>query len=100
MSAGVYAHAGGYVIQRCHNRNPSQGDVNDVTHRKRGLRFEESQLVEFLPRKKKVYFRLLTEALRRVSHVMVDVVGSDGKVVIERLCFLLHDVEKPLNSKR
>ena len=25
------------------------GGVNDVTHRKRGLRFEKKQLVEFLP---------------------------------------------------
>ena len=31
-------------------------DVNDVTHRKRGLRFLKSQLVEFLPPKKKVDF--------------------------------------------
>ena len=28
------------------------GSVNDVMHRKRGLRFEKKQLVEFLPRKK------------------------------------------------
>ena len=45
-------------------------DVSDVTHRKRGLRFEKSQLVGFLPRKKKVDFRLLTEALWRVPHVI------------------------------
>ena len=32
-------------------------DVSDVTHRKRGLRFEKSQLVEFLARKKTVDFR-------------------------------------------
>ena len=31
-------------------------DVSDVTHRKRGLRFEKGQLVEFLPRKKTVDF--------------------------------------------
>ena len=41
-------------------------DVSDVTHRKRGLRFEKSQLVEFCGRKKKVDFRLLAEALWRV----------------------------------
>ena len=45
-------------------------DVSDVTHRKRGLRFEKNQLVEFLPRKKKGDFRLLAEALRQVSHVV------------------------------
>ena len=45
-------------------------DLSDVTHRKRGLRFEKSQLVEFLPRKKKVDFRLLAEALRQVSHMV------------------------------
>ena len=33
------------------------GDVGDVTHRKRGLRFEKKQLVEFLPRRKKVDFQ-------------------------------------------
>ena len=32
-------------------------DVSDVTHRKRGLRFEKIQLVEFYRRKKKVDFR-------------------------------------------
>ena len=45
-------------------------DVSDVTHRKRGLRIEKSQLVEFCRRKKKVDFRLLAEALLWVSHVM------------------------------
>ena len=44
--------------------------MNDVTHQKRGLRFEKSQLVEFLPQKKTVDFRLLAEALRQVSHVV------------------------------
>ena len=33
------------------------GGVNDVTHRKRGLRFEKKQWVEFLPWKKKDDFR-------------------------------------------
>ena len=45
-------------------------DVSDVTHRKRGLRFEKSNLVEFCRRKKKVDFRLLTEALWRVLRVL------------------------------
>ena len=36
MNAGVHARArGGRVIQRCQNKNPRQGDVNDVMHRKR-----------------------------------------------------------------
>ena len=45
-------------------------DVSDVTHRMRGLKFEKSQLVGFLPQKKKVDFRLLAEALRQVSRVV------------------------------
>ena len=44
-------------------------------------KLEKSQWVEFLPRKKKVDFRLLAEALQRVLHV---VFGADGKVSIER----------------
>ena len=59
--------------------------------------FEKSQLVElveFLPGKKKVDFRLLTEALWRVRTWF----GADGKVSIER-CYLSPYVEKPLNSK-
>ena len=50
-------------------------DVSDVTHRKRELKFEKSQLVEFLPGKKKVDFRLLAEALQQVLHVM----GEGGR---------------------
>ena len=73
-------------------------NVSDVTHRKRGLRFEKSQLVEFCRRKKKVDFCLLAAALRQVSRMVVVVVGTDGKVVIEILCLSLH-VEKPFNSK-
>ena len=66
--------------------------------RKRGLRFEKSQLVKFLPRKKKVDFSLTRRGLAW------DVAsggggGSDGKVVIERLCLSLPYVEKPLKSK-
>ena len=52
--------------------------MGDITHLKRGLRFEKSQRVEFLPRKKKVDFRLLDEALRRVSRVVVVVVVVVG----------------------
>ena len=46
-------------------------DVSNITHRKRGLKFEKSQLVEFCGRKRKADFRLLAEALRQVSHVVV-----------------------------
>ena len=56
-------------------------DVSDGTHRKRGLRFEKSQFVEFCRRKKKVDFRLLAEASWRVRTWF----GAVGKVVIERL---------------
>ena len=70
-------------------------DVSDVTHRKHGLRFEKSQLVEFCSRKKKVDFHLLAGALRRVRSWF----GADGNIVIERLCLSLPYVEKPFNSK-
>ena len=46
-------------------------DVSDVMHRKRGLRFEKSQSVEFCRQKKKVDFRLLAEALQQVSCIVV-----------------------------
>ena len=68
-------------------------DVSDVTHWKRELRFEKSQLVDFCRWKKKVDFRLLTEALWRVRTWF----GADGKVSIER--WYLSNVENPLNSK-
>ena len=45
-------------------------DVSDITHRKRGLRFEKSELVESYRPKKKGDFRLLAEALWRVPHVV------------------------------
>ena len=73
------------------------GDVSDVTHRKRGLRFEKSQLVEFCRREKRVDFRLLAEALRQVSHLMG--AGADGKVVIERLCLSLSLCRKTFKLK-
>ena len=49
--------------------------VNDIMHRKRGLRFEKSQLVEFCRRKKEVDFRLFAEALWRARTWF----GADGK---------------------
>ena len=75
MSAGVHARA----ERTCHSEMSQlksqivdvTRDVSVVTHRKRGLRLEESQKVEFLPRKYKVDFRLLAEALWQVSHVVV-----------------------------
>ena len=39
------------------------GGVNDVTHQKLVLRFEKSQWVEFLPRKKNVDFSLARRGL-------------------------------------
>ena len=69
-------------------------DVSDVTHRKRGLRFEKSQVVEFCGRKKKVNFRLLAEALGRCRTWF----GADGKVIRERW-YLSPYFEKPLNSE-
>ena len=79
--------------------------MSDVTHRKRGLRFEKSQLVEFLGpnerveflvrKKKKVDFRLLAEALRQVSHV----VWGRWKSQHRKIVCLSPYVEKPFNSK-
>ena len=69
-------------------------DVSDVTHQKRGLRFEKSQLVKFWGRRKKVDFRLLAEALRWVRTCW----GADGKASIERW-YLSPYVKKPFNSK-
>ena len=103
MSACVHARAErtchSEMSQKKSQREDVTRDMSDVTHRKRGLRFEKSQLVEFCRRKKKVDFRLLAEALQQVSHVVVVVVGADGKVVIDRLCLSLPYVKKPFNSK-
>ena len=72
-------------------------DVNDVMHRKRARRILgilKKSVSWVLPRKKKVDFRLLVEALWRVRTWW----GADGKVSIERLCLSPY-VEKPFNSK-
>ncbi len=65
----------------------------DVTHRKRGLRFEKSQLVEFLPGKKKVDFRgssWLDEFVRYGRRALVGLRADDVKAVcIEGLCLSL-----------
>ena len=79
-------------------------DVSDVMHRKRGLRFEKSQLVEFLHGKKKVDFRDSSwqdEFERYGRCALVGLRADDVKAVsIEGLCVSLSPyVEKPLNSK-
>ena len=73
--------------------------------RKRGLRFEKSQRVEFLGPNGgwwsfSVRRRRLTFGVRRGLAVGVARDGgADGKVAIERLCLSLPYVEKPFNSK-
>ena len=61
MRAGVHAREADMSFRDVTIKIPGPvdvtRDVSDVTHRKRGLRFEKSQLVEFLPRKKTVDFR-------------------------------------------
>ena len=68
-------------------------DVSDVTHRKRGLKFENSQLVEFLPGKKKVDFRGSSwpdEFVRYGRRALVGLRADDVKgVSIERMCISL-----------
>ena len=64
------------------------GNVSDVTHRKRGLRFEKKQWVEFLPRKKKVDFQRLArpdDFVRYGHRALVGLRADDVKAVsIER----------------
>ena len=62
------------------------GGVNDVTHRKRGLRFEKRRRLTFGDH------RGLTAGAAR------DGGGTEWKVSIERLC-LSSNIEKPFNSK-
>ena len=68
-------------------------DVSDVTHRKRGLRFEKSQLVEFLPDKKKVDSRGSSwpdEFVRYGRRALVGLKADDVKAAsIEGLCVCL-----------
>ena len=94
MSAGVHADVSFRdVTIKIPDRRCGQG-CEWCHDQKRRLRFEKSQLVEFCRRRKKVDFRLLALALRRVRTWF----GADGKVVIERW-YLAPYVEKPLNSK-
>ena len=78
-------------------------DVSDVTHRKRGLRFEKSQLVEFLPGKKKVDFRGSSwpdKFVRYGRRALEGLRADDVKAVsIEGLHLSPPYVEKPFNSK-
>ena len=78
-------------------------DVSDITHWKRGLRFEKSQFVEFLPVKKKVDCRgsswpdeFVCYGFLRVSGVESWRCKSSQQRRIEPLS---PDVEKPFNSK-
>ena len=101
----------GCVIQRCQNKNPRwkvrPEGVGDIMHRKRGLRiwgFEKSQLVEFLPRKKKVDFRVSSrpdEFVRYGYRALVELRADDVKAVsIERLCVFLFSCRKTFKLKQ
>ena len=68
--------------------------MNDVTHRKRGLRLEKSQLVEFCLGGRRLTFARLPRPCGRCRTSF----GGDGKVSIER-GYLSPYVEKPFNSK-
>ena len=81
------------------------GDVGEVTHRKRGLRFEKKQLVEFRPPTERVEIQSWArpdDFVRYGRRALVGLRADDVKAVsIERLCVSLSlHVEKPLNSKR
>ena len=52
------------------------GGVNDVTHRKRGLRFEKKAVSWVFASEKEGWLSELAEALQRVPHV----VGGGGKM--------------------
>ncbi len=64
--------------------------LGDVTRRKRGLRFEKKQLVEFLHRRKKVDFQSRVrpdDFVRYRRCALVGLRADDVKAVsIERLC--------------
>ena len=68
----------GCVIHRCQNKNPREvlgpGDEDDVVHRKRGLKFEKKQWVEFLPPNERVEISDLAEA-RRICALRTPRVG-------------------------
>ena len=70
-------------------------DVSDVTHRKRGLRFEKSVELSLAVRRRRVTFAY---SPRPCGGCHTCLGGADEKVSIERLCLSSY-VEKPLNSK-
>ena len=96
MSAGVNARA----ERMCHSKMSQQKsqiedvtrDVSDITHRKRGLRCEKIQLVEFLPGKK-VDFRGSSwpdKFVRYGRRPLLGLRADDVKAVsIEGLCLSL-----------
>ena len=69
------------------------GYLGDVTHRKRVLRFEKKQLVEFLPRTKRVDFQSWArpdEFVRYGRRALVGLRADDVKAVSrEGLCLSL-----------
>ena len=79
------------------------GYLGDVTHRKRGLRFEKKQWVEFPPRKKKVDFQSWEKPddfMRYGRRALLGLRADDVKAVsIERLCISLSSCRKTFNSK-
>ena len=83
--------------QRCQNKNPrwelGPGDMSDITHWKRGLRFEKKQRVEFLPPNEKVEIQTWARPDDFVRYGCCTLVGlraDDVKSVsIERLCLSL-----------
>ena len=84
----------GCVIQRCQNKNPrlefGPGYLSDVMHRKRGLRFEKKELVEFLHSNGKVEIQTWVRPDDFVCYgccALVWLRADDVKAVsIERLC--------------
>ena len=75
------------------DKNWDQVIMGDITQRKRRLRFEKKELVEFLPRKKKVDFQSGArpdDFVRYGRRALVGLRADDVKTVsIERLCLSL-----------
>ncbi len=69
------------------------GNVSDVTHRKRGLRFEKKQLVQFLPPNERVEIESWArpdDFVRCGRRELVELRDDDVKAVsIEKLCVSL-----------
>ena len=70
------------------------GGVNDITHRKCGLRFEKKQLVEFLPPKKTVDFLSSPSLAAGAARG-----GGRWKSQHRKVVYHSPYVEKPFNSK-